>query len=164
MDLFDETRSFSAEFVKVVLMLHKGSVHQYLKEMAKKMDLRYGELVVLLQVLRKNTSDTRPMTVSQLSWVNRCTKSNMSQIVRALEEKHYLERVQSREDRRTVFLELTPHAGDMMHKHHLFYDTPLDTAAARLGKAKTDQLINLLWELCRITEEVEAEQQSESKN
>ncbi|MCH4071631.1 MarR family winged helix-turn-helix transcriptional regulator [Pseudoramibacter sp.] len=157
MDLLDE--SFSAEFVKVVLMLHKGSIHQYLKEMAKKMDLRYGELVVLLQVLRKNSSGFKPMTVSGLSRVNHCTKSNMSQIVRALEEKNYLRRVQSREDRRTVFLELTDRAGEMMRKNHLFYHTPLDAAAARLGREKADELISLLWELCRLSEEVQAENQ-----
>ena len=156
MDTVDEMKCFGPEFIKLVLTLNKGSIAQYLREKADLMELRYGEFVAFLQILRAGEQGAKT-TVSSLSRANHCTKSNMSQIVRVLEEKDYVTRVPSQRDRRTVFLELTDHARDTMIKHRLFLDTPLNEAASRMGQENSDQLIALLRELWHTMEEIKAD-------
>ncbi|WP_295362494.1 MarR family winged helix-turn-helix transcriptional regulator [uncultured Pseudoramibacter sp.] len=158
MDAVDETKGFGPEFIKLVLTLNKGSITQYLREKAELMELRYGEFIAFLQILRAD-EEGRKTTVSSLSRANHCTKSNMSQIVRVLEEKDYVGRVPSQRDRRTVFLEMTPHARDAILKHRLFLDTPLNEAAKRMGPEKSGQLITLLWELWRTMEQIAEEKE-----
>lgn len=140
-------RTFSYEFMREMMNLQRGSVSQYLRDAATGMHLRPGEFSTLLQILRGSRNENEPrMTVSQLSQMNHCTKSNMSQVVKELEEKNYILRVPDTRDRRVIHLVPTEEALTKMNSASVFGKTLLDETAKRMGEEKAQQMLVLLKE------------------
>jgi DNA-binding MarR family transcriptional regulator len=154
-------RTFSYEFMREMMNLQRGSVSQYLRDAAAGMRLRPGEFSTLLQILRGARNENEPrLTVSILSQMNHCTKSNMSQVVKELEEKNYVLRVPDEKDRRVIHLVPTEEAMTRMNSASVFGKTLLDETAKRMGEEKARQMLALLQEFAA---EHEALQQAQAE-
>ena len=109
----------------------------------------------LKDISADNTDKSDPVTVngvtiSELSEFTQMTPSAVSQTVKALEEKGYIERTMNSSDRRLVFVTLSKQGYQIFQEAEKVFMDYLDNITELLGKEDTDRLIGLLEKLADI--------------
>jgi len=98
------------------------------------------------------------MKVSELSEHLKISPPSVSQMVNGLEEKNYVERVTTKNDRRVVYIRLTEQGKSILEKVTQEFMTFMDQVVSRLGTDDTTQLIHLFNRLYDVVNEIRAEQ------
>lgn len=107
--------------------------------------LTYNEAVVSNLLTHQMTTDPlHPLTATDLCEKINMQKSQMNQILGALERRGYLERHRSESDRRQVLLTLTPQGQQAYACSHQMAHTLLSAVEARLGTQGMQDLANYL--------------------
>ncbi|MCJ8013978.1 MarR family transcriptional regulator [Paenibacillus sp. KQZ6P-2] len=111
---------------------------------------------------QNNSSEEIPpgMKVSELSEYLKISSPSVSQMVNALEEKGYVERVMTKNDRRVVYICLTEQGKLILEKVTQQFMAFTDEIIDRLGKEETDQLIHLFNRLYTIIGDIKDEKSS----
>lgn len=148
-DVTTESESLGYQLFKQFISLQRGSIDQYYRAGAKRLDLRVGEFTTLLQIYLCETEDD-PATVSSLATLNHCTKSNISQITKILEKKQYIVRRPSQKDHRTMYLTLSEPTREIFENNEFFGRDVFVKVIERLGIEKSQTFLSLLREFTDI--------------
>ncbi|TCZ78280.1 MarR family transcriptional regulator [Paenibacillus albiflavus] len=97
------------------------------------------------------------MKVSELSERLKISPPSVSQMVNGLEEKNYVERVTTKNDRRVVYIRLTEQGKSILEEVTQEFMTFMDEVVSRLGNSDTAELIHLFNRLYDVINEIRAE-------
>ena len=117
----------------------------------------FGELprseLMMLKKIKMNSTETDGVTISALSEMMMISKSAVSQTINTLEDKGYVQRSTTRNDRRLVYVQLTENGKQCLTKELQSFLQGLDAVFAEMGDADTRELLRLLTKLYSIASE-----------
>lgn len=113
---------------------HRGSVG----------GLKHGELAVLYCIKRKAASDGSGIKVSEISNMLKVTSPTITQLLKTLETKEFIERGIDKEDRRAVPVRLTDKGEKAIRKATDAIITSFDGLVEYLGEEDSNRLAWLL--------------------
>ncbi|NCB42645.1 MAG: MarR family transcriptional regulator [Clostridia bacterium] len=115
-------------------------------------EIPHSEAMMLKMIKRKGSLE-EGVTISDLSAHSQITKAGVSQMINALEDKGFVERFRSKNDRRLVYVRITE-AGDKSLKKALQqFLGDLERIFAKMGEEDTKDLLRLLYKLYGIVAE-----------
>ncbi len=140
----DYTRSPGHRFFGRIEQLHRMLCTQGMS-----LKLNPGELIMLLQIERflELHPDCPGPTPSQLTMEGHISKPAVSKMIGTLEEKGYLIRTASRQDRRVVYINLTELGKKNLETERKHRDEDMERIVKRMGAERMEQLFGLLDEL-----------------
>lgn len=109
--------------------------------------LKRSDLAVMGAVSKLLAGGHRPLTVSALARAMKQSVPGISQKLSFLEQKGYLKRVEDQNDRRRVYVELTPKGEEIASGALREFLGRVDEALDKLGPEKTRQLIERMRDL-----------------
>ena len=104
----------------------------------------------MLKMIKMNSSETEGVKVSTLSELLDISKSAVSQMINALEDKGYVERVTTKNDRRVVYVRLTENGKERLAKELRAFLQGMDKIFTKMGEEDTEELLRLLEKLYTI--------------
>lgn len=96
--------------------------------------------------------------VSELSDILHITMPSVSQMINGLEQKGYVKRITSKNDRRVVYITLDVEGEAVLKKAKKTFLSFTDEIVARLGHEETEQLITLCTRLYEIIGDIKSRQ------
>lgn len=106
--------------------------------------MTYNEAVVCNHLsYRMETQPECPVTATELCEKIKIRKSQMNQILTSLEQRGYLLRTRSKQDRRQVELSLTPEGQSAYRASHGRAKELISAVVARLGQDSTEDVIRI---------------------
>jgi len=121
------------------------------------LDIHMGELFVMRSIDGKCPFPEHNSPVSDLPKHLMISKPAMSQLLKRLEKKGYINREIDKADRRKISVTLTPKGQEILAGTKDYADKMLDTVIARFGEDNLLQLLELFTRLTDISEEVKQE-------
>jgi len=126
----------------------------------------YGEFLMMFVVdemmKRKDTACPEAacpgVMISKLSDLLHISRPTASQMISALEDKGYVERLMTASDRRVVFINLTDKGKTLFDSKMARYIGILNEIIAKVGKDEVDQLIVLCDRFQEVANEVKSQQ------
>jgi DNA-binding MarR family transcriptional regulator len=120
-------------------------------------NLRPSELVMLDSIMNytENISasgETAGVKISELSNYLQLTPSAVSQTVKSLEAKNLVSRSPCMQDRRIGYVNLLPHAYEVVKEAEIIFSERLDSIISLLGDQEIEQLFYLLNKLTNALE------------
>lgn len=116
-----------------------------------------GELprseLMMLKKIKMNSSGTEGITISALSDMMMISKSAVSQAINTLEDKDYVKRTTTRNDRRLVYVQLTEKGQQCLDKELQAFFLGLNRIFTEMGDADAEELLRLLSKLYSIVSE-----------
>jgi len=109
-------------------------------------DLSRSELA-MLKMLKLHSTATEGVTNSTLSELLEISKSAVSQMINALEDKTYVERVTTKHDRRLVYIRLTASGEQRLEQQLQALLQRMAEIFDRMGREDTEDLLRLLQKL-----------------
>lgn len=109
--------------------------------------------IMMLKVINLDTSKTEGVTISALSERLKISKSAVSQMINVLEDKGYVERITTKNDRRIVYVRLTEIGEQSLEKSLRSLLESLNQVFVRMGDEDTETLLRLLNKLYVIVED-----------
>lgn len=119
--------------------------------------LKQSEIRVLFCI--KDISDKREgsSTISEISKQLLVTSPTVTELVKSLSSKGYLERMTNSKDKRVSDLKLTDKGEEIVEKVFASYTSFFNGLVDKLGEEKSVLLIELLEQVCEYIEEVDIE-------
>ena len=118
-------------------------------------DLPYNEsLVYSIVYHRKEDEREEGVTASELCRVMRMQKSQMNRTLGNMEKKGLIRRIRSEKDRRKIYLKLEPSQIEVYENQHKKILELVDAILDRLGRERTDEMIELFNAISNTAEEV----------
>ena len=108
--------------------------------------LSYNEAHVMGILLRRSTKDA-PMTATDLIRRTRLLKSQMNKILTRLEERGYITRVRSAQDKRMIHVQLTPEGERAYLEEHKDVEALLHQLVSRIGADRALSVARDLFEI-----------------
>jgi DNA-binding MarR family transcriptional regulator len=106
--------------------------------------------IKMLRLIKMHTTEEAVVTISTLSEYLAISKPAVSQMVNVLEDRGYVERITTKNDRRIVYVRLTE-AGELsLEKALQHLMKVLDEIFGKMGEKDTIKLLELLDKLCSI--------------
>lgn len=102
-------------------------------------DLTYNEAHVMGILLRKKSSGA-PCTATMLIQYTRLLKSQMNKLLTTLENKGYITRTRSSEDKRVIFIALTESGEAAYLAEHAHVEAIVNQLIAQIGEDKAQAL------------------------
>ena len=109
--------------------------------------------IMMLKVINLDTSKTEGVTISALSERLKISKSAVSQMINVLEDKGYVERITTKNDRRIVYVRLTEIGEQSLEKSLRSLLESLNQVFVRMGEEDTETLLRLLNKLYVIVDD-----------
>lgn len=100
--------------------------------------------IMMLKMINRDTSSTEGVTISTLSERLEITKSAVSQMINVLEDKGYVERITTKNDRRIVYVRLTEVGEQSLEKSLQSLLVSLNQVFEKMGEKDTETLLGLL--------------------
>lgn len=100
------------------------------------------------------------LKVSELSEILHITMPSVSQMINGLEQKGYVKRVTTKNDRRVVYIALDVEGEEILKKTKAAFVSFTDEIVSRLGSEETEQLIMLCNRLYEIISDIKNEETS----
>lgn len=127
-------------------------IYQIMQKFQKiSMNKKIGEMprseIMMLKMIKMNTSETQAVTISTLSELLGHSKSAVSQTINTLEDKDYVERITTKNDRRLVYVRLTKSGEQCLAKELQSFLTEMAQIFTKLGEKDTEDLLRLLEKL-----------------
>lgn len=121
---------------------------QKFQNMAMNTKMMIGEVsrieFVILQLIKTITDDSQSVTMSTLSERLNVSKSAVSQMINVLEDKDYVERISTKNDRRIVYVRLTELGEHSLEKALQSFLQVANQIFGRMGEKDTETLLGLL--------------------
>jgi DNA-binding MarR family transcriptional regulator len=116
-----------------------------------------GELprseIMMLRLIKINSTGEQGVTISTLSELSEITKSAVSQVINVLEDKGYVERLTTKNDRRLVYVRLTDSGNQCLSRQLKLFLEGIEQIFAKMGEDDTRELLRLLEKLYSIMSE-----------
>lgn len=132
-----KTEKISEQFVKNLLLVmpkwHSRLVRPFKETLHKEMSL---ETYYCLETLR----DSGKMTMTELARQLKIPKQQVTKLVDNLSEHNFIERIHSTEDRRSVWIRLTPHAVEYLDTYYMKNQTFLHALEEQLTEEELRRL------------------------
>lgn len=109
--------------------------------------------IMMLKLIKFKTTETECVTISTLSEHLTISKPAVSQMINVLENKGYVERITTKEDRRVVYVKLTKAGQECLDKALQLLLNKLSIIFEKFGEQDTEMLIGLLDKLLVIVSE-----------
>ena len=106
--------------------------------------------IMMLKLIRKSNARGEKITISELSGHLEVSKPAVSQMINTLEEKGFVERHTTKNDRRNVYVRLTAAGEESLDKALKEYLKSLHQAFEKMGKEDTETLLHLMEKLYNI--------------
>ena len=103
--------------------------------------------MMMLKMIKKNSTEIDGVTISTLSELLEISKSAVSQMINALEDKGYVERMTTKNDRRLVYVGLTESGEECFAKERKAFLQEMADIFAKMGEEDTADLLRLLEKL-----------------
>jgi DNA-binding MarR family transcriptional regulator len=100
--------------------------------------------IMMLKMIKMNCSENEGVTISALSELLDISKSAVSQMINALEDKAYVERITTKNDRRLVYVRLTEIGRQCLAKELRAFLQGLAKIFEKMGEKDTEDLLRLL--------------------
>ncbi|MCH3971630.1 MAG: MarR family transcriptional regulator [Oscillospiraceae bacterium] len=110
-----------------------------------------GELYVLCHIL--HLQQDHELRASELGTHMRMSRPAVSQVLRSLEKKHLIERVNSAEDRRVVYVHITDDGHQRYRELTAQISEKMDRVLGHIGPEKEEELTQILNELADAMDE-----------
>ena len=115
--------------------------------------MTYNECHILGILLRKR-SEPVPQTATDLISSTHLLKSQMNKVLTALEEKGFITRERAKQDKRLVYIRLSP-AGEAAYlKEHVHIDAFLRRIIEHIGESKALDVANQLKEITGVLDDI----------
>lgn len=153
--------------VQKLLYAHKD-LKAALKGYQGSYKLKFGEFGVMASILEAAKSHGKPfvdtgLPMKTLSEERNCTPAMITKLITGLEERGYVKRELSTDDRRGVKVCVTQKGYDVWQSDHMLYHRTLEQIGERMGKEKVMMLFELAEEFWRQSKEVIVGKDIESK-
>lgn len=99
---------------------------------------------MMLKMIKIDTSENEGVTISALSERLEISKSAVSQMINVLEDKGYVERITTKNDRRIVYVRLTEAGEQSLEKSLQSMLKILNQVFEKMGEKDTETLLGLL--------------------
>ncbi|MDD2414602.1 MAG: MarR family winged helix-turn-helix transcriptional regulator [Eubacteriaceae bacterium] len=156
-----QSNSFSYELFHQLDLLRKQVLNQFKKNWHQGFNLRPSEFSILMQIAHgpcgqdgahPGMMDSPPVhsqgiPIARLCQLNHCSKSNVSQLLKVLEDKDYIERQPDSRDHRVILVKLSANGHRLLKNYKAPGILPLNTAAEKMGPDHAETLLSLLNEL-----------------
>jgi DNA-binding MarR family transcriptional regulator len=109
--------------------------------------------IMMLNMIKMNSSENEGVTISDLSELLEISKPAVSQMINALEDKGYVERITTKNDRRLVYVRLTESGGQCLAKELQTFLQGMAKIFDKMGEKDTEDLLRLLNKLYLIVSE-----------
>jgi len=109
--------------------------------------------MMMLKMIKVNSFETEGVTISTLSDLSEISKSAVSQMINALEDKGYVERITTKNDRRLVYVRLTEGGQQCLAKQLQSFLDGMNQIFAKMREEDTEDLLRLLKKLYLIVSE-----------
>lgn len=103
----------------------------------------YETEIITLRIISRNLELGNRMTVSDISELVGVTKSAVSQIISSLEDKGYIYKVKSDEDKRRMYLALTERGEKIAEAINGLYNRRLNYIRKNFGEEEFDEFVRL---------------------
>lgn len=119
--------------------------------------LKKSEVRVLLCIEYLSHEDQCIVNVSQISRKLSVTSPTVTELVKSLSSKGYIERCVGSKDKRIVDIKLTDKGAKTVQKVTVYFESLFSGLINRLGKEQSDTLIELLDQVCLYLDETNIE-------
>ena len=109
--------------------------------------------IMMLKKIKMNSSEDKGVTMSTLSDLLEISKPAVSQLINVLEDKGYVERITTKNDRRLVYVRLTENGEQCLAKQLRSFLDGMNQVFAKMGEDDTADLLRLLNKLYTIVSE-----------
>ncbi|MGB8455193.1 MAG: MarR family transcriptional regulator [Anaerocolumna sp.] len=138
-------KTITHDFLLIINNLRKLTNMNHHKDMVHQGEfMMLGAIHNCMEEKRENNIDEPGIKVSELSCIVHSTKPATSKMLRALEEKNYIERISDKKDRRIVYIRLSvigeKKLKEAFNRKHLFADRMIK----RMGEEDAKELIHML--------------------
>ena len=118
-------------------------------------DLPYNEsLVYSILYHHRGEESEEGITASKLCRIMRMQKSQMNRTLGNMEKKGLIRRIRSEKDRRKIYLTLEPSQIEVYENQHKKILNLVDAILDRIGRERTDEMIELFTAISNTAEEV----------
>lgn len=126
-----------SQFVAIMQRMHKNNLN-----FKHKMGMPHGEFT-MMQTIRHHDKG-EGVTISELSEYSQITKPAVSQIINVIEEKGFVERVTTKQDRRVVRVRMTEAGEAAVKASCAIASRKLDKVLEKMGHEDADAFLKLL--------------------
>jgi DNA-binding MarR family transcriptional regulator len=117
-------------------------------------DLNANEIMVCgILMQAKMNQNIDKIQAKDLSEKLKISRPALNTLLNKLEDKELIERIRTKENRKSVFIGLTEKAYDKYHNEQMKFVTFMNNIVTKMGEEDTDKLINLLNKLYTIMED-----------
>lgn len=127
------------------------SLHKYKLNVKDICNIQHSEFPVL-KLLSK--SKDKPVTISEISEKIQISKPAVSQIINALEDKGFVNRVYTKTDRRVVYAEITEKGTQAIEEAVKKRNESVNELLKKLGEEDAETFIRLLEKIANILDEL----------
>ena len=121
------------------------------------MDMSLNEMLVCNQ-LYAHRNDPEALTASDLGRYTRLLKSQINKILSTMEEKGIIERVQSQQDRRKIYIRMREDAVGQYMQEHERVMALMEQIVRDMGRENAETLARLIHSAIESTEQFQAEE------
>ncbi|MDK2868324.1 MAG: hypothetical protein PWP38_2639 [Clostridiales bacterium] len=119
-------------------------------------EIARGDLMMMKRIAM-NSDDSDGIMISKLAALMEISNSAVSQKISALEEKGYVERYSTKNDRRRVYAKMTPEGQAVLDRENARLIASMTKVFERMGEEDTEKFIELLDKLYRVVNEMRHE-------
>ena len=106
----------------------------------------------MLKMIKMNSSEVEGVKISTLSELLDISKSAVSQVINALEDKGNVVRITTKNDRRVVYVRLTESGEECFAKELQVFFNGMNKIFTKMGEEDTEELLRLLEKLYAIVD------------
>jgi transcriptional regulator, MarR family len=99
---------------------------------------------MMLKMIKMNSSENEGVTISALSELLDISKPAVSQMINAIEDKGYVERITTKNDRRLVYVRLTESGEQCLARELQAFLQGMAEIFDKMGEKDTEDLLRLL--------------------
>lgn len=145
---------FGQEFLDIMKKLQKLTSNRMIPQNTK---IYHGEYMILMAIyhlsLQKEETCCLGVRVGEISRYMNSGKSTTSKMLRCVEEKGYIERVNDTKDRRNVYVRLTKKGETIIFDAQSQLDEFTKKILGKLGTEDASNLIRIMKKMYKITQE-----------
>lgn len=141
----ETTNSQAKRLLETMSRFRRETNKSYLDEVLPQRD--FMVLHIISRHMQKGTGNPSAapgIKVSELSEILRITSPSVSQMVNALEQKQYVQRITTKNDRRVVYIALTEQGEAKLEEANEAFIALTNEIITELGVEETEQLIHLI--------------------
>ncbi|OAB42836.1 MarR family winged helix-turn-helix transcriptional regulator [Paenibacillus glacialis] len=117
-----------------------------------------SEVILMFCLQKKREPNTAGLRVSEISEILGVTSPTVTQLLKELDAKGFIERTMDQEDRRAVRIKLSKKGKEVVQEALALTEASFSGLIHYLGEEESNQLVDLLIKACQYYEQVDSRQ------